>query len=107
MLNITIKHLQTEMDLCLTLSIMSLALSACRHLSHNYFSNSFCFLYTCIYGPGIFRQIFVACWLLVFGKPDHSILIQLCPTLDLQAACVPVEGFIPPGWRFRWCACIL
>jgi len=53
---------------------MRLAFSACCHLSFHYSSIFFCFHYTCICGPGMFRQIF-SLFLSVSWKPHHFALI--------------------------------
>jgi len=39
---------------CFSLSIVRHAFSACRHVYHHYCCCFFCFLYKCIYGPGLF-----------------------------------------------------
>ena len=59
---------------CLSLSIMSLTFSDCRHHSLLFL---FCLLSlhtVCIYEPGSFHQFF-PCWLVVSGKPRHLALI--------------------------------
>jgi len=47
--------------------------SACRHLSHHYFSYFSANLYACI-DPAYFVKNF-PCWLLFSGKPHRSALI--------------------------------
>ena len=74
------KHNQTLTNWkgsCFSLSIMSLAFSACRHLSHHYSSYNFCFLH--IYWLGVFREKFFP---ICFKLP-------LCPPLDFKRLLIP------------------
>jgi len=57
---------------CLSLLIMSLASSDCRHLSHHHSSY---FLLFCMYVHMNSASYFVRCWHLVSCKPHHQALI--------------------------------